>query len=107
MSAGSVEALDGLAALRATLPDEPFLRAEVDGSRLGAAWRNSGATAWLVPSRRVAGRGHLVALGSPDAAAQLLEHAVASGADVRSTSLPRDADAYLHSFRLDPRNDWE
>ena len=95
-------------ALLAASAGDPFVLAEADERRILHAWRtDDGAVGWLTPSRRVAGRGHVVALGPPAAAADLLVGALAVGVDASSVTLPRDADQHLPAHRLDPRNDWE
>lgn len=85
-----------------------YVRAEADPGRVSEAWAGGGALGWVLPSRRVSGRSHVVALGQSEAAVHLL-HAVLAvhGEAVGSVSLPRDADRHLTTHTLDPRNDWE
>jgi ribosomal protein S18 acetylase RimI-like enzyme len=62
----------------------------------------------VTPSRRVAGRAHLVALGpAEDAAALVAALAPRDDVGLGSVTLPRDADRHLPAYRLEPRNDWE
>jgi GNAT superfamily N-acetyltransferase len=86
--------------------DDDFARAEADPARGSSFWALDGAVGWVTTSRRVPGRAHLVALGDAVASAALLE-ALAIDHGIASTTLPRDADRELPSYRLDPRNDWE
>jgi GNAT superfamily N-acetyltransferase len=94
--------VDELLALR----DDDFARAEADPQRAGSFWALDGAVGWVTESRRVPGRAHLVALGDPASAAALLDRLV-DDHGIASTTLPRDADAHLPAYRLEPRNDWE
>jgi len=85
-----------------------YVRAEADPGRVSEAWAGGGALGWILPSRRVSGRSHVVALGQPEAAVHLLQSVLAVHGDaVGSVSLPRDADGHLTTHTLDPRNDWE
>lgn len=85
-----------------------YVRAEADPGRVSEAWAGGGALGWVLPSRRVSGRSHVVALGPSEAAVDML-HAVLAvyGEAVGSVSLPRDADRHLTTHTLEPRNDWE
>jgi ribosomal protein S18 acetylase RimI-like enzyme len=105
-----VRRLAGVPALLELAGHDPYVAAEADPDRTSSVWAGAdGAVGWVVPSRRVAGRGHLVALGPGTAAVGLLRGVLAGdGTDIGSVSLPRDADRLLHpAYVLDPRNDWE
>jgi ribosomal protein S18 acetylase RimI-like enzyme len=100
----------GVGALLELAPGDAFVTAEADPARVSSVWAGpGGSVGWVVPSRRVAGRGHLVALGDARGAAGLLLGVLAAdGSDIGSVSMPRDADALLRpTYTLDPRNDWE
>jgi RimJ/RimL family protein N-acetyltransferase len=104
----SLHPLRNVKALLSASGDDPFVRAEADQKRILHAWRTDrGAVGWLIPSRRVAGRGHVVAVGPAVAAAELLRAALDVGVDASSVTLPRDADRHLPEHRLETRNDWE
>ena len=86
---------------------------QVDDS-VAAIWAgDSGAVGWLVPSPRYPGSGHLVCLGEPAAAVDLLADVVAEtdaagDLTVGSASLPRTAvPALPPHLRIDPANEWE
>lgn len=99
--------VDGLLELAA---GDPYVLAEVDPARVSSSWAGpAGSFGWVVPSRRVQGSGHLVALGTDPAAAALLLGVLDQIVpEIGSVSLPRDADRVLRpSYLLDPRNDWE
>ncbi len=104
MTAG-LHRLAGVAELLDRHGDD-FARAEADPDRVASAWALGRAVGWVTASRRVPGRAHLVALGTPSDAATMLT-ALAGDQGISSATLPRDADARLPTFRLDPRNDWE
>jgi len=102
--------LDGVEDLLTLAAADAYVLADADPDRVFSVWAGrSGSFGWVVASRRVAGRGHLVALGPAGAAAALLVGVVAEdGTDIGSVSLPRDADRGLPpTYVLDPRNDWE
>ncbi|HEX7188746.1 MAG TPA: GNAT family N-acetyltransferase [Actinomycetes bacterium] len=106
----TVRRLAGVAELLTLADNDPYVAAEADPERVTATFAaEDGAVGWVLPSRRVAGRGHLVALGPHQAAVDLLVAALEGGAvDIGSVSLPRDADRLLPPpYSLDPRNDWE
>ena len=105
--------LDGVNELLELAADDPFVLAECDPARVSSTWAGPGGSiGWVVPSRRVEGTGHLVALGPAAAATALLLDVLAScerdGSSIGSVSLPRDADRALRpAYALEPRNDWE
>ena len=108
--ATAVRQLSGVDELVAVSGDDAFARAETDPQRVHSAWAHSdGAVGWVVPSRRTPGRTHLTALGSGEAAADLLRFLVDDRLlDLGSVTLPRDGDRHLPAgFLLRPRNDWE
>ena len=117
MSGAALRKLSGVDELLAVLDDD-FARAEAGPDRVSSTWSLGSAAGWVTDSRRVPGRGHLVALGPAQDAAALLravveQSEVARGSTPRdsttlgSVTLPRDADRHLPAYRLDPRNDWE
>lgn len=105
-----VRRLPGPAALLDLAGDDAYVRAEVDPAGDTDCWAGpDGVLGWTIPSRRVPGSAHLVAVGDPAGAAGLLGRLAERGAAFGSVSLPRDADRLLPegTGRLDPRNDWE
>lgn len=86
---------------------------QVDDSVAGLWAGDGGSLAWLVPSPRYPGSGHLVCLGGADTAATLLADVVADldtagDLSVGSASLPRAAVAGLPPhLRIEPANEWE
>jgi GNAT superfamily N-acetyltransferase len=105
-----VRPLFGARELLALAPADDYVRAEVDPERVHACWAGPGdAIGWAVPSRRVPGSAHLVAVGTPADCADLLRRLVEEhGESFGSVSLPRDADRHLApAYVLQPRNDWE
>ena len=116
MLAPSLRRLAGVDDLLELAPDDPYVLAEADPARVSSTWAGpDGALGWVVPSRRVAGAGHLVALGSDAAVGALLTGVLGAlaeadpgGPGIGSVGLPRDADRALHpAYALEPRNDWE
>ena len=102
---GNPRQLSGLDELLAVRSDD-FARAVADPRTVGSWWAFSDAVGWVSPSRRVPGRAHLTVLGRPATAAALLR-ALIDDHGISSVTLPRDSDAHLPTYRLDPRNDWE
>lgn len=106
----AVRRLAGLDDLLRLASHDPYVLAEADPALVSSTWAGpEGSLGWVVPSRRVVGRAHLVALGPDAAATDLLLGVLGEvGPAIGSVSLPRDADRALHpSYVLDPRNDWE
>jgi GNAT superfamily N-acetyltransferase len=106
--------LSGVEELLDLFGRDAYALAEADPARIASVWAGpGGSVGWVIPSRRVVGRAHVVALGTgadagADAAALALAVAAEDGIDLGSVTLPRDADRLLRpSYLLDPRNDWE
>lgn len=102
--------LSGVDELRALAPDDQYVLTQTGSPRISSFWAGpDGSLAWVLPSRRAPGRGHVVVLGPDAAAARLLLAVLAEvGAEVGSASLPQGAARLLPpAYVLDPAHDWE
>lgn len=106
----TVRRLAGVEELRALAPDDPYVTLQTDPGQVASAWAgDDGSLAWVVPSRRVPGRGHVVTVGDAGPAVRLLVHLLAELGDAAgSASLPQGSAHLLpQAYALEPANDWE
>jgi GNAT superfamily N-acetyltransferase len=92
------------------MPDDPYVTLQTDPGQVTAAWAgDDGSVAWLVGSRRVPGRGHVITVGPDSATIDLLVAILGEpGRDVGSASVPQGAARLLPPvYGLEPANDWE
>jgi GNAT superfamily N-acetyltransferase len=106
--------LAGVDELLEIAPGDAYVVAEADPARVSSAWAGPGGSyGWVMTSRRVSGKSHLVALGPGDTAIELvrgvLDHPGRPGEpEIGFMGLPRDLDRLLRpAYLFDPRNDWE
>lgn len=102
--------LSGVDELRALAPDDLYVRTQTGSPRISSTWAGAdGSLAWVLPSRRAPGRGHVVVLGPADAGARLLLGVLDEvGDDVGSVSVPQGAAALLRpTYELERAHDWE